>query len=194
VSNDDQQLLTQRADLESKLGAAHESYSDACQLRGLAETEKGKAAHNLRQLRAAIAEGRATAENVDEMTQWLEECGFEHATHYTRANESYEAIQRLEWELHNLLKAHPELFAEQADEATQAACAALVALVKPLGKAQAAWAAAEAAWAPLCRAVGVTGLPAFPLPDPAHFVEDVQGGAMVPRPAAFVVKVTVEVA
>ncbi len=102
--------------------------------------------------------------------------------HFDRSNGALDATKGLELDLFTLLRQHPAVFAEQAEQATQRASEALDYLWDAMRDAQEAWQAAGAAWLPFCQAHGIAGVPPFPLQDPSGALADLHSGTLVPRP------------
>jgi hypothetical protein len=177
-------ILAQRMVLETALANANERYSDACTKRGEAQTARGRALFSAREMKAALAQGKATDDDAQEMVDWSTVCDEEFKIHYEAANDALDAIKQTEWQLETLLATHPDVFAEQAEHATQAALVALKALSEPVRKAQMAYDAAVAAWAPVARAMGIPPVPDWPFVHPDDLANPEH---LAPRPSKVIV-------
>jgi hypothetical protein len=177
-----QDVLGKGDALAAALANAQAFYAEASLRRVSADTDERNAADTLRGVRAAQAGGRATDDDVQAAEMWLEECCHDRRQQDGAVNAALEKVRCIERQARALLRAHPDAFAEQAEAATQAALASLRATAKPMRDSLALYEAADRAWAPLCRAVGVQGVPPWPLvhPDDLEHAE-----RFAPRPAAF---------
>lgn len=180
MTDTDEQILERKTELETALGDAQARYSDACARRGEAETARGRALVSVREMKTARAQGKVTDDNVQEMVDWSTVCDEDYKIHWQAANDAIDGVKHIEWQLQTLLAAHPEVFAEQAEQATQAALVAMTAAAKPMRDAQMAYEAAVAAWAPVAQAMGIPGVPAWPLVDPEELANP---EPFAPRPA-----------
>lgn len=145
------------------------------------------------------------AERVEEIEEELAELAVT-VERETAASEGALRGRRMAEEEHaRLLRDHLPLFAEEAEEFTEQARAAMSELSGPYKAAAAAWAAAQANWAPLARAIReelveareaagtfsagagdaeASRPPAFPLPAPGSVFERVEEGSLAARPPA----------
>lgn len=179
--------LKQRSALEKQLKAAWEQYASETQARQAAEIAVNRARRTLADEHKHRAAGTARDKDVTAAEHKLEQAEAAYRRHLGRANQALDAANSLELDLTNLLRRYPELFAEQAEAATQAAAEAMTTAAEALRASQEAWTHAQAMWGPLAKAEGIRGVEDWPLPDPEQLIADVRRGALVPRPQAVVV-------
>jgi hypothetical protein len=179
--------VKQRSALEKQLASAQEQYGNESSLRQTSEIAVHRARRILANEHKARAAGQSSDKAVTTAERAVEQANAAHQRHAAAENQALDAAKGLGWDLTNLLRRHPEVFAEQAEAVTQAAGEALEAAADAIRDAQTAWDAAVAAWLPVCRAQGIAGVEPFPLPDPDGLTAEVRRGALLPRPQAVTV-------
>ncbi len=151
---------------------AYAAYNDETKSRQAAERVVGAISSKLR--------GETLASDGDDLD--LEAARTKADYHLKRSNVALDQVRAAEAELDQLYARHFSSFADEADEATEAADTALGDLVKAYDRARVAWDAATLAWAGLCRAHRIQGVPPFPVPDAV--IAPIADGEIVARPSA----------
>lgn len=175
--------LEQRAQLEDLLTQAWAIYTGAAKDRQDAEVEANRATRALEDSRKVVHGGTGTTKQLTKAEERLARATADLRLKRERENGALDAAKQTERERDVLIKSNLAIFADEAEQATQAAATAVEALAGPLGRAQEAWTAAVAAWQPIAKVAAIPGVEAWPLPDPQQLVADVQRGALAPRPA-----------
>jgi hypothetical protein len=168
--------LAQRDDLLRKKQAGYTAYLEHTQQRQHAERAMGSLAKRIVAMDFSDAEGEgeldleaahATAEN-------------DYKKHLEHANTALDRTKALEAEIEALHERSFSEFAEEASRVTERCDVALQDFVTSYRRAVSAWTAAAEAWAPLCRAVRVGCVPAFPVPE--HMLAELLRGEVRAQP------------
>jgi hypothetical protein len=156
------QIIARRAELESQLNNVLKSYYKvgADEARAKNESQSSQAA--LTQGRIEMAKGilavdiRGPAEEARAAQERLAEVK-------TQGDVIYRTRGEMEWQLDTFLARHFSLFAEQAEKRTEEVREAFDLALRAIAEADRRWGHAVMAWAPLCRAAKIPGVPPFPL-------------------------------
>jgi hypothetical protein len=170
----DRSALAQRDELLTQQRRAYELYGEHAAARQDAERAKGIAASKLREAEAALRKGAGDEAAVDAAVDACERAEADYARALDRGNRALAATKRADVELAQLYAERFTDFAAEADDVSAHADAAIERFVAAYHRAVEAWAQAQAAWAPVCQAVRVPGMEAFPLSE--HVLAPILGG------------------
>lgn len=198
--------ISERAKLQAQLRATAEADGrEGERLAGLEHARQANERSRAAAFKALHREDEGAEKAVDKAERERDRLALLSDRSQVSLRAAREGRRELEQQLKELLVRELPTFAEEADQATQAALEAFVALAEPYQLALEAWQRAEAAWAPLASAVRGSvvaadeaeglwrgdervqrdvALPAFPLPADTHMFALAERGALAPRPAA----------
>jgi FtsZ-binding cell division protein ZapB len=143
--------LEQRSTLEKQIAAAWKEYEQSTQKRQAGHVALNQARRDVTTRHKSRAAGIASSKEVTAAEEKLKAAEEAYERHLASANAALDTTKALELDLTTLLRRHPDLFAEQAEQATQAAATALKAAADALRASQRAWQQAQAAWLPLAQ-------------------------------------------
>lgn len=174
-----EQACARRAHLESAKEAAYSAYHDATVGRQQAEVERATATRAVAATRTQRATGGASDKAVEQAHKRITKAETDYADQLDRANAALDAVKAIEQQLDQLYSEAFTELVEEAEDVTQAAHAAVLALEAPYEHAREAWDAAVRAWAPLARAARIDGVGDFPM---EPWPELVRAGDFAARP------------
>jgi hypothetical protein len=155
------EIHARRAQLEEQAGRARSSYYPATQAQSAAEAEV-RAAKGAR-MDALVNEAKGLSADVDAAIGREEKAHAALEESKARGTATRRAREECDLALKDFLAEHFEVFAEDAMKLTTRAEEGLHRANKAIMLAEGLWRNAQAAWAPLCSAKGISPVPPFPL-------------------------------
>jgi hypothetical protein len=155
------EIHARRKQLEEQAGTARSSYYPAHQAQGAAEAEV-RAAKGAR-MDALVNEAKGLEADVDGALARESKAHAALEESKARGEAVRRAREETELALKDFLAEHFEVFAEDAMKLTTRAEEGLHRANKAIMLAEGLWRNAQAAWAPLCSAKGISPVPPFPI-------------------------------
>ncbi len=166
--------LAKRDELQRQKQNAYDEYAEQTQKRQRAERERGAANRKLSAVESARATGGGSDAQVEKVAAEVASTIAAYEEALARGNRALETTKSIEATLAQLYGDEFPAFAEEAEQVSKRADAAVNELVDAYRRAQEAWAAAQVAWGPLAHAVRIAPMEPFPLTD--HAMEPVITG------------------
>jgi hypothetical protein len=167
--------------------AAWKAYAEQTEIRQRAETAKGATRRALLAAETARDCGDGTEAELKQAEEAVQKAADIYTKSLARANHALDRTKTLDQRLEELYGDHFVEFASEADKRSKEADEAINEMISAYRRAQAAWATAQAAWTPVCHAVRIANMGAFPLTD--HMLSPVIGGWVAKPPTIEVLDV-----